>query len=77
MKLKTRNAKMDKVSYQYKRWIMKRKQKLMYNAQIQKLKGIKYKINAHRATGVAVPSVQNQFLKASVSFRPFHTTRIM
>jgi len=41
MKQKTRNAKRDKVNYQYKRWIMERKQELMYDTQIHKLKGIK------------------------------------
>ena len=41
MKQKTSNTKMDKVNYQYKRWIMERKQELMYNTQIQKFKGLK------------------------------------
>ena len=50
---------MDKVNYQYKRW-MERKQELMYNTQIRffykKLyKLMIIKINAKRATGVAVP----------------------
>ncbi len=49
---------MDEVNYHYKRWV-EIKQELMYNTQMKgekKLyKIIKIKINAHGATGVAVP----------------------
>ena len=61
---------------------MEGKQELMYNTQMEKVifknnnikqtkqtnKQTKTK-NAHRVTGVAVPSVQNEFLKATASFK--------